>query len=305
VLMADRCGAKMKCYGHSTMGDEDAAQAMRRASGLIDERKFQEALAPAKEACRLSPSSPGAWRNYAIALKHTHAWSECLAACERAHELEPEASGGACWNAGIAATALEQWPRARRAWTEYGLVIPAGDGPLEMELGIAGVRVAIETEPEIVLCQRLDPCRARILSVPLPESGRRFGDIVLHDGERRGERELESGTIPVFDELTLLRQSAYGTWQVRVQCEQPAERDAVIALFTGIDGTVEDWSENLTMMCAQCSAGIPHDTHPPPAASPWRPVRNLGLALTDERELDRLKQSGAWRPGVRDVTRVL
>ncbi len=287
------------------MGEDDALQAMQRTSALLEERKFQEAVEPARAACRLSPSSPGAWRNYAIALKHSRAWSECLAACEKALELEPETSGGACWNAGIAATALERWARARRAWSEYGISVAPGDGPLEMQIGLAGVRVAIETEPEIVLCQRLDPCRARILSVPLPESGRRFGDIVLHDGERRGEREVDDLSVPVFDELMLLRQSPYGTWQVRVQCSEPAERDAVLALLEGIDGTVEDWSENLTMMCAQCSAGIPHNSHPPTADAAWRPVHNLGVALTGEHELERLKHAGAWRPGIRDVKRVL
>lgn len=288
------------------MGEEEAAQAaIRRAGALIDERRWREAIAPAKEACLLNPTSPGAWSDYAIALKHERAWTECLDACERALALDPGEQGGACWNAGIAATALERWPRARKAWLDYGIPLPAGEGPIELQIGHAGIRVAIETEPEVVMCRRLDPCRAQILSIPLPESGRRFGDLVLHDGERRGERELGGGLVPVFDELSLLRQSSYGTWQVSVQCEHPAERDALIALFTDLDGAVEDWSESLTMLCAQCSAGIPHDVHPAPPASPWRPSRKLGIAVADERELARLKQGGSWRSGIRNVTRVL
>ncbi len=262
-------------------------------------------MEPAREACLLSPTSPGAWSDLAIALKHERAWTECLEACEHALALEPGEQGGACWNAGIAATALERWRRARKAWRDYGIAIPDGDGPLEMLLGYAGVRVAIDNEPEVVICRRLDPCRAQISSIPLPESGRRFGDIVLHDGERRGERETEVGLIPVFDELSLLRQSAYCTWQVSVQCERREERDELLALFDDLDGAVEDWSENLTMLCAQCSAGIPHATHPPPPASPWRPSRRLGVALADEGELARLKQGGSWRSGIRYVTRVL
>ena len=288
------------------MGDEEAAQAaMEMAGGLIDERRFREAVEPAKEACRLLPASSGAWWNYAIALKHTCAWAECLAACERAIELDPEHSEGACWNAGIAATALERWPRARKAWRDYGLEVVDGVGPPEMTIGKAGVRVAIETEPEVVLCQRLGPCRAKILSVPLPESGRRYGDIILHDGERRGQRELSSGRIPVFDELALHRASSYGTWQVTVECDQPAERDALLALFEDFDGAAEDWSETLTVLCAQCSAGIPHDHHPSLPESPWHIERKLGLAMTNERELERLKRYGQWRRGVREVTRVL
>lgn len=278
---------------------------MHEAGALIDERRFREALAPAREACQLLPGSAGAWWNYAIALKHTCAWAECLAACERAIELDPANSDGPCWNAGIAATALERWRRARKAWRDYGLDVAEGDGPPEMTIGNAGVRVAIDTEPEVVLCVRLDPCRARILSVPLPESGRRYGDIVLHDGERRGQRELAKGRIPVFDELALHRASGYGTWQVTVECERPAERDAILALFDGLDGAAEDWSETLTLLCAQCSAGLPHDHHPRPAETTWHVARKLGLALPDERALERLKRYGQWRRGVREVTRVL
>ena len=288
------------------MGDDEAAQAaMQKAGALIDERRFREAVEPAREACRLLPSSSGAWWNYAIALKHTQAWAECLAACERAIALDPENSDGACWNAGIAATALERWERARKAWRNYGLEVPDGEGPIEMMIGKAGVRVAIDTDPEVVLCQRLDPCRARILSVPLPESGRRYGDIVLHDGERRGQRELSNGRIPVFDELSLHQPSGYGTWQVTVECERPAERDALLALFDDFDGAAEDWSETLALMCAQCSAGLPHDHHPRVPETPWHPRRKLGLALSDERQLERLKRHGEWRRNVREVTRVL
>ena len=201
---------------------------------------------------------------------------------------------GARWNAGIAATALGRWAVARKAWADYGIEIPPGDGPLEMAIGHAGVRVAPDTEPEVVFCKRLDPCRAVVRSVPLPESDRRFGDVVLHDGESRGKRPLGDALIPVFDELQLFHRSEYGTWRVTVDCPSPVERDALLGLFDDADGSVEDWTESIVVLCSKCSLGEPHDEHDEPADQPWRPERQLGLALRDERELRRLRQLGLW-----------
>ena len=247
-----------------TVSDSDAAErAKERASALIDERRFREAIDPASELCRRRPESPGAWWNYAIALKHGHRWSECLEACEHAIRLDPDDSAGAHWNAGIAATALGNWTRARAAWTAYGIDVPAGDGPLAMKLGTAGVRVSPDDAPEVVLGTRLDPCRVRLVSVPLPESKRRFGDVVLHDGEARGRRHVGERTVTVFDELTLLEPSTYGTWVVEARCRTREERDALVGLFDDVDGAVEDWTENLETICARCSLGEPHHDHEP------------------------------------------
>jgi hypothetical protein len=142
--------------------------------------------------------------------------------------------------------------------------------------------------------------------VPLPASDRRFGDVVLHDGESRGKRRLGDALIPVFDELQLLSRSEYGTWRVTVECQSATERDALLALFDDADGSVEDWTESIVVLCSKCSLGEPHDEHDERPDQAWRPHRELGLALRDERELRRLRQLGLWwRRGVRDVTKVL
>ncbi len=272
---------------------------------MVAERRFREAIEPASEACRLYPDQPEAWWNYAVALKHGQRWSDCLDACERAIALVPEIRGVAHWNAGIAATALGDWSRARAAWTAYGLDVPPGDGPLEMEMGAAGVRVSPDDHPEVVFGNRLDPCRVRLLSVPLPESKHRFGDIVLHDGEPRGKRRVGDGEVAVFDELVLLQPSAYGTWTIQATCRAPEERDAIVALFDDVDGAIEDWTESLVMLCAQCSLGEPHDHHEHRKQG-WSVERKLGLALRNERDLGKLRHLGLWwRRGIRDVTRAL
>lgn len=286
------------------MTDDAADQAHSRASALIDERRFADAVEPAGEACRLRPEWGDAWRNHAVALKHAHRWADCLAACDRAIDLDPDHAEGMHWNAGICATALGDWARARAAWTAYGIELPAGSGPLEMRIGMGAVRISPDDQKEVVYGARLDPCRMRILSIPLPESRRTFGDIVLHDGEPRGKRKVEDAEITVFDELDLLQSSRYSTWQVIAKCESPTERDALIALFDGVDGAIEDWTQSIHLICAQCSLGEPHDHHP--RDEQWRPERRIAIALRDERELKRLRRLGLWwRKGVEDVTRVL
>ena len=291
----------------AAVSDGDAAErAQQEVGALIDERRFKDAIEPAAEACRLRPTWFDGWWNYGVVLKHAHRWKECVDACDRAIALDPEDSGGAHWNAGIAATAIGDWSRAREAWSAYGVHVPVGEGPLEMEIGTAGVRISPDLEPEVVFGKRIDPCRVRILSVPLPESNHRFGDIVLHDGEPRGKRRVGDGEVSVFDELLLLQPSAFGTWKVSATCQTPQERDTLIALFDDTDGAIEDWTENVELLCAQCSLGEPHERHDEKHDYGWRVDRALGLAIRNERDLGRLRKLGLWwRRGIRDVTRVL
>lgn len=112
----------------------------------------------------------------------------------------------AAWNLGIAATALGDWASARRAWTAYGIT-GIGDGveEIDVDFGMAPIRLnpdraslALEVQPaygntEVVWCWRRSPAHAVIASVPLPESGHRFRDVLLHDGEPKGTRPSAEG----------------------------------------------------------------------------------------------------------------
>ncbi len=93
-----------------------------------------------------------------------------LACNLRAAELNPATEQPAWWNAGIAATALREWPTALKAWHGYGIELPDAPTPFEYDLGIAPVRVNPVEKPEVVWGRRLDPARIRILNVPLPDS---------------------------------------------------------------------------------------------------------------------------------------
>lgn len=250
--------------------------------------------------------SPWAWWDLGVAAKHAGRWSECLAACERSIALGVEGPEGAYWNIGIAATALGDWAKARAAWRAVGVEVSDGEGPLEMGLGSVPIRINPTGEAEVVWTHRLDPCRARIVSVPFPDSGRRYGDLVLHDGERRGERKLGQQVVPVFDELALLEQSEYGTWRIDVEIADREERDRLVAELEQTARAVEDWTESVRPLCAACSLGSAHEHEEEPAQDEWEPVRRIAVAARTEDDLRPLRRLRVfWRKGVRSVARVL
>jgi hypothetical protein len=143
-----------------------------------------------------------------------------LEANQRAVELNPE-NEGAWWNIGIAATALSQWAEARRAWGEIGLDCPPGNDEVDLQLGAHPVRLNPQGRAEVVWCQALDPARAKIANVPTPESGFRFGDIVLRDGVPNGFRVWQGVEVPVFDSLGLWKSSGFGTFELVLESAAP------------------------------------------------------------------------------------
>jgi hypothetical protein len=270
----------------------DAARAANLAAcDCMDERRFVEAIPHAREAARLAPGWAAPWLNLSVAYKHAGRWPEVLDAVDRAVALgaSPEALAGVQWNAGIAATALGAWPRARAAWAAAGVRLPDGTGPIELALGKTPIRVALDGAPEVVWCDRIDPCRAWIASIPLPESGRRYRDLLHHDGEPRGKRALVDRMVSVFDELAVLEPSRHRTWEATVRAPRPVVVGALFELFEGTDVAVEDWTEQLETMCKACSLGTPH-AHQAPGPRMWETQRRLAFATTDEAALAPLRR---------------
>jgi hypothetical protein len=163
-----------------------------------------------------------------------------------------------------------------------------------MNLGAIPVRVAVADHPEVVWCSRIDPARAVLLNVPTPETGRRFKDLVLHDGEPRGVRRLEGVELSVVDELAVLTPSSFQTWCVTVEARSLEDRDALLASLKHGDGAAEDWTDSLQFYCKSCSEGstVPENhAHASPDDGPWRVERSFGVAVHSEHDLNPL---AAW-----------
>lgn len=108
----------------------------------------------------------------------------------------------------------------------------------------------------MVWIERLCPTRGRVVNVPVT-GGRRYGEIVVHDGEPNGERVVDGSTYPVFDELLLFEPSDLPALQVTVAAGDRADLEALLQLFTDHDFGAEPAS-SVTTHCACCSEGTLH-----------------------------------------------
>jgi tetratricopeptide (TPR) repeat protein len=273
--------------------------------------RYEDAGALLTQAADLEPWLSESWYNLALLHKYRHDWEQARQAGLRAVALLDRGTGAPdWWNLGIAATALQDWPLARRAWQAYGLRLPesaaagSGDEPLSMPLGSAAVRLSPEGESEVVWGRRLDPARLEVLSIPLPSSGRRWGEVVLHDGVPNGERVAGRGEVyPVFDEIELWAPSPVPTYLVLLEAATRDDRDALERLAAEAGYAAEDWSSSVRLLCRTCSESRmpaddgrfdhhdPHDHAPPgrpgrlshrSAGGPWVPERECGIAAPAE-----------------------
>lgn len=100
-------------------------QATDRAFTLIGDGRYEDAGALLTRAADLEPWLSESWFNLALLHKFRHDWEQARAAGLRAVALLDRDTGAPdWWNVGIAATALQDWPLARRAWQAYGLRMP-------------------------------------------------------------------------------------------------------------------------------------------------------------------------------------
>jgi hypothetical protein len=272
-----------------------------------------EAERLAREVLAIDATTRWALFDAGLFAKRRRDWPEALRLNDAALAVHTDPEGDpAAWNLGIAATAMGAWEHARRAWATYGIELPGGSGRIDGFFGTAPIRLNPEPrhlgdceleidgarhDIEVVWARRLCPARAQIISVPFPESGHRFGDVVLHDGEPVGTRVIEGERRAVFNELALLERSASSTWLCTVDsCDEP-DREALHQLFSDAGLAAEDWTANVQVLCRACSEGDPdpeqHDHRPAAMDDPTSP-RRFGLAGPEHDILDLL---ASWRAG--------
>ena len=222
-----------------------------------------------------------------LAQKYLMDWRGSLQHNLRAIDLSDDAGQAEHWNAAIAATALADWAQARRLWAACGVRVDEGSGPIEDDYGVAVIRLNPWNGGETVYARRIDPARARLLNVPLPESGHRFGDIVLHDGAATGTRFDGQRELTVFNELQRLVPSDFRTFVVFVACDSQADLDQLLGATAPGVGYAEDWTHSVKYYCLRCSYGAPH-RHDGDNSADWRPARNLGIAAQGRAPVEKL-----------------
>ncbi len=225
-------------------------------SQSINSGKSQRGDCLYKLASNIDPRWSVPWYNRGLHMKNIGRWSESLRFNRRALELDPS-DEAAWWNLGIAATALRNWPEAGRAWRGCGIKLENTADEVRMPAVTACVRLDPAGVAEVAWGSRLDPARMVILSVPLPESGHRFHDIVLNDGASNGARvDQHSNEVPVFDELSIWQVSEYSTFCVRLQMQGDVPEKRLTELCVTHQLGIEDWT-TIRFICAKCSKGNP------------------------------------------------
>jgi len=234
----------------------------------------------AAEMASVAPDRFLAWFEAGLYSKARRNWVEAAERNHRALELlqpgDADAFDGAnpaAWNLGIAATALGDWATARRAWIAYGIEgLAAGTDPIDVDYGLAPIRLNPDRaslahqllfdvgDSEVVWCWRRSPAHAVIASVPLPESGHRFRDVVLHDGEPKGTRRLGDRELSVFDEIERLDESAIPTWQALLRGLGDGDLERLTDLFGPQGFGLDEWS-GMRILCSECSHGAADGDH--------------------------------------------
>lgn len=274
-----------------------------RAYAAVSEGQLQQASALFGELIEASPDIHYLHYMRGLAHKYLRDWPASLQHNLRAQQLQEEFDEASAWNAGIAATALGDWREARRQWALCGISLPEGEGPVETDFGMVSIRLNPWGKGETVFARRIDVVRARLMNVPLPESGHRLFDIVLHDGAMTGERRLGERTVPVFNALQTLQASDHRTYAVFVRSpSQDALSELLDAELPGI-GFVEDWTASMVTLCLRCSYGVGHAEKDPAAAheesaasnDDWQIERNLGIGAQGKAAVERLLAD--WKAG--------
>ncbi len=273
--------------------DIRAAAANERGALLAELRRDHEAVEAFREACILAPRWPVAWLNLANALWRSREWQRALEAALTSIELEPLLPG-AYRAAGLAATALGEWTCARWAWEACGWQLPAGDGPVVGDLGMAAIRLKADVDESAnVWCRRLDPVRGRLLGVPRPEARRRHGDVVLHEPEPVGSHCRRGTAYPLFEEIIIFERSSYRTWAIDAVVPSAVDFDELRSRCLEANRRMEDWTVR-----GGAAVGTP---------PPWQTARRFGMAVLDDRELDLLATWASARDDriIRAATMVL
>jgi hypothetical protein len=263
----------------SADADTDAlhacAYAAFDAGDLLAARARFDALLTAE------PDAPEYHYMQGLICKYLRDWPTSLRHNLQSLALRTEEDEASRWNAAIAATAIGDWAEARRQWAGCGIDIPDADGRIDATFGVASIRLDAWGQGETLFARRIDPVRARLINVPLPDSGYRYGDVVLHDGAATGRRRFHQSMVPVFNAMQRLETSEFHTFAVFTTCPRREDLDALVeARMPGI-AFIEDWTDGIFHYCLRCSYGAPHRHRDDDASigdDVWQPQRNLGIA---------------------------
>jgi tetratricopeptide (TPR) repeat protein len=165
--------------------------------------------------------------------KERREWKPAFHYFKKTVALKPQLRE-AWWSLAIAATALKKDRVARSIWAKFGMQ----DMPHTGE----GLQLAYRGTFEILWMRAQDPAKAHILSIPHPDSGFRFRDIVLYERKPVGHHVVGNERIPVYAELGVFKRSPYQTFSCLLHAPTPEQLKKLEEMCFGARLGFEIWS---------------------------------------------------------------
>jgi tetratricopeptide (TPR) repeat protein len=263
--------------------------AFDKAAELENQGKKDEAIQIYRDIIILAPDWPAPYYNLGLIHKYRGEWQESFDNNKKATELAP-GDDGSWWNLGIAATALKNWAVAKQAWNHFDLNLPITNEEPRLDMEMTPIRLNPKDKAEVVWGRRIDPARATLENVPLPDSNFRYKDLVLNDGAPVGYRIANGKPFPVLNALQLIERSSFKTYSLTAFPKDPAEIEMLHELCQKEGIGFDDWS-NIRFICKKCSEGVPHEHHEQPLNPDGITERIFGFAAITEESLVKVLDS--------------
>jgi hypothetical protein len=171
-------------------------------------------------------------------------------------------------------------------WHECGIKLSGESGPISMNFGHCPVRLNPHEDGEVVWGTRIDPIRTLLRNIPLPESGFRYEDIVLHDGASVGSRISQGREYGVFNVLEIFEPSQWSTYCAVIDAPGMEAVTVLGKLAEQSEMGFEDWTDSIRPLCRECSESSVHEHAE--QASNWSPRRRIGLSAKESTQIDDL-----------------
>jgi tetratricopeptide (TPR) repeat protein len=233
---------------------------LEKAHELTEEGNEIEAIEIYNQLIKDVPDWSVPYYNLGLIYKYQNDWQKSFDLNLKSTALNSD-DDGSWWNLGIAATALKNWRIARTAWNKFGLNLEINDEEVNTGKWNTPIRLNPNGDAEVVWAIRIDPARAFVNSIPLPQCKHRYGDLILNDGAPVGTRMVDGQEYSVFNELELLQKSEYKTFSVFVYSESQKDLDKLFELLKVYELPNENWTSTIRILCKQCSEGTPHEVH--------------------------------------------
>lgn len=182
---------------------ENIALLMDQAIAYDEAGDVYNAVKLFRRVLYLAPGELGAYLRLVRIYKVRCEWKSVLHYAKKAVALDA-GQYKVWWDLGLAASALGRERIAHSVWQKFA-------APARWKKRIV-LQLSLNGAFEIVLAQAIDPTKAVLCSIPHPESGMRFRDIVLFDREIVGYSLHGRRREPVFPVLYRVKPSFFHTF---------------------------------------------------------------------------------------------